>query len=321
MLPGTYKVWGSSWDSKDEHIYSNSADRIAAHTRIAFGIFKNKNEDSMGVGKDQSGNLFMIVADGVGRCENPDEASITASKKIARFLSSQEAPSSEEGVRARLEEALQVAHAHLLTLKSCLTTVEIAYIVNDVVHSLGAGDSQGYLFEPVVGGWKEVMQTPTDSAPLAPGEGIRNYALSEVLGRDPKCASHYVKHALIPGALFLLGTDGMWDNFSFADKRAEALQGLTDLQTIADTFFNIALQQMNFLAGHNDGYGRKYDVLIDGKPGVANAKKLDPFRLLGENGILYETSQDNPIPRLKDIYKADDTTLIGYMHPRTKSAP
>lgn len=268
----------------------------------------------MTVGKDQSGNLFFAVADGIGACANAALASHTAMTVIGRYLAERKAPNSNQ-VRERLVDALKAAQEAVAKLIDAQTTVEIAYIVDDVVHFAGVGDSRGYVFEREGGQFKETTNTTVDThaSTIGDEELYRNHQLHSVVGNKDLFSTHYTSHLLKRGALVLLGTDGIWDNFTLKAKREDALQNIVSVDQAVNTLTYYALQQMGYLQQHSGLPFQDTRVNINGQEGVFPLVHTPHQVAIGRNGSIYRLQNEVAFP--VDFYKADHMAIIGYLQP------
>lgn len=219
------------------------------------------NQDNGIVGRSPSGNVIMVVADGVSSSDRADVASATA--VAAAYEALLQTTADEPGPEA-VQRAVAIAHAAVMEIpytstrkEEPETTIVLALIRGGVATIAWVGDSRVYTVHP---GYARLI-TRDDSwladaleqgimTPEQAMADVRSHAITQCLGMlaDP-IRIHVRTVKLDPDTWVLLCSDGLWNYF---DKPAAMAQTVNSAGEEADAFE--LCQYMVKLANHAGGH-------------------------------------------------------------------
>ena len=201
---------------------------------------KAQNEDSYGVlvPEDQqleSKGLSAVIADGMGSCLHPKEASEYC---VKGFLSDYYSTADSWTVKTSGAKILTALNSWLYgksnnEAKAYVSTFSALVLKSTTAHIFHIGDSRIYLFRN-----GNLEQLTTDHRIRFNTE--KDY-LSRAIGIDLHLDIDYKTIEIETGDIFLMSTDGIHDYMSEADIKQLLSHG-NDLQTISDELVTLALK-------------------------------------------------------------------------------
>lgn len=190
---------------------------------------------------ESGGALMAVVCDGLGGHAGGAVASKTVCKTAERLFNA--APPTPENAAQFLKNLIKTADFELLaigarTAQTPMTTIAIALFFESRAYFAHIGDSRVYIFD----GGKMLSRTKDHTAlqekfdELGAGGGGHSNVLTRCLGGYVGGDIEISACGLAEGMLFVLCSDGFWDNVSPAD-----LASLHDLDN-ADAVMKKALE-------------------------------------------------------------------------------
>ncbi len=202
------------------------------------GHHHTDNQDYGMVGRSESGNVVIVVADGVSSSENADVASATA--VAAAYNELIQATADQPGPEV-VQRAVAVAHAAVMAIpylragkEEPETTIVVALVRGSVATIAWVGDSRAYTVNSAYArlltrddSW---LADAMEAGKLTLAEAMadpRSHSITQCLGMLAEPIRIHVRTVkLDPGTWVLLCTDGLWNYFespaAMADKVTEA---------------------------------------------------------------------------------------------------
>ena len=204
-----------------------------------------ENQDYGMVGRSESGNVVIVVADGVSSSENADVASATA--VAAAYNELIQASADQPGPEV-VQRAVAIAHAAVMEIpyvrrdkEEPETTIVVALVRCSVATIAWVGDSRAYTVNP---GYARLLTRDDswladamESGKLTLAEAmadVRSHSITQCLGMLAEPIRIHVRTVkLDPGTWVLLCTDGLWNYF---DSPAEMAERVNEAGEDADAF-------------------------------------------------------------------------------------
>jgi serine/threonine protein phosphatase PrpC len=199
-----------------------------------------ENQDYGMVGRSESGNVVIVVADGVSSSENADVASATA--VTAAYNELIRATADQPGPEV-VQRAVAVAHAAVMAIpylrtgkEEPETTIVVALVRGPVATIAWVGDSRAYTFNPAYSrlitrddSW---LADAMDAGKMTLAEATadpRSHSITQCLGMLAEPIRIHVRTVkLDPGTWVLLCTDGLWNYFDNPTLMAEKVMEAGD---------------------------------------------------------------------------------------------
>jgi serine/threonine protein phosphatase PrpC len=203
------------------------------------GMRREGNEDCYLILSEH--NIYM-VADGMGGHNAGEVASKIAVDSVAEYFTDErisEIKADQEKIGDELNQSVLTAHQRILDMSKEKTeysgmgsTIAIAFILDNVIHTCNVGDSRVYVINP-----SGIIQITKDHSVVAElvesGNMTKEEArlstmknqITQALGAPFPVNPEYNKTELNEGDIVLLCSDGLWDMLSDEDINAIVMEG------------------------------------------------------------------------------------------------
>ncbi|MBV8635203.1 MAG: serine/threonine-protein phosphatase [Burkholderiaceae bacterium] len=219
------------------------------------------NQDYGMVGRSESGNVVVVVADGVSSSDKADVASATA---VAAAYNALIQTAAETLGPDAVQAAVAVAHAAVLDIpytsvrkEEPETTIVLALVRGNVATIAWVGDSRAYTVGPEYArlltrddSWLADALEQGEMSPEEAMADVRSHSITQCLGmlNDP-IRIHVRTVKLEPGTWLILCSDGLWN---YCENPAAMAEHVREAGRDADAFE--LCQYLVKFANHSGGH-------------------------------------------------------------------